>query len=55
MIIQIPEEYQNKFKDFFTEFDINLDKLNVQSYGISKSTLEEVFMKVGHLEDPTLI
>jgi len=24
------------------------------SYGISISTLEEVFLKVGHLEDPTL-
>lgn len=29
MIIQIPEEYSYKFKDFFTDFDMNLEKLNV--------------------------
>jgi hypothetical protein len=26
--------------------------LNIQSYGISISTLEEVFLKIGHLDDP---
>lgn len=29
MIIQIPVEYSYKFKDFFTDFDMNLEKLNV--------------------------
>jgi hypothetical protein len=32
-----------------------LEALGVQSYGISISTLEEVFHKVGHLEDPSTL
>lgn len=27
--------------------------LHIRSYGISISTLEEVFLKVGHLDDPS--
>jgi hypothetical protein len=27
----------------------------VQSYGISISTLEEVFLKIGHLEEPFVV
>ena len=53
MIIIIPNHYQNLFSAFFDEFDTLLDKMNVLEYGISISTLEEVFLKVGHLEDPT--
>jgi hypothetical protein len=30
-----------------------LETLKITSYGISISTLEEVFLKVGHLDDPT--
>ena len=37
-----------KFKDFFVQFDENLDSLDIQSYGISVTTLEEVFLRVGH-------
>jgi len=53
MIIIIPNHYQNLFSAFFDEFDTLLDKMNVLEYGISITTLEEVFLKVGHLEDPT--
>lgn len=28
-----------------------MDSLQIESYGISISTLEEVFLKVGHLDD----
>jgi ATP-binding cassette, subfamily A (ABC1), member 3 len=55
MMIIIPNHYQNLFAAFFDEFDELLDKMNVLEYGISISTLEEVFLKVGHLEDPTKI
>ena len=41
-----------KFKTFFEEFDKNLDNLGLSSYGISVTTLEEVFLRVGHgIED----
>ena len=35
-----------KFKDFFLEFDRDLPKLDITSYGISVTTLEEVFLRV---------
>jgi ATP-binding cassette subfamily A (ABC1) protein 3 len=42
----------NKFKKFFELFDQKLDVIGIQSYGISMTTLEEVFLRVGHgLED----
>jgi len=41
-----------KFAQFFDKFDQNLEKLNIRSYGVSITTLEEVFLKVGHLDDP---
>ena len=37
-----------KFKDFFDEFDRSLEDLGLRSYGISVTTLEEVFLRVGH-------
>lgn len=51
MTIQVPTVYSSKFKDFFEKFDLDLDKLGIRSYGISITTLEEVFLKVGHGED----
>jgi ATP-binding cassette subfamily A (ABC1) protein 3 len=45
---QIPTAMSGKFKDFFDEFDNSLDHLGLRSYGISVTTLEEVFLKVGH-------
>jgi len=41
----------HKFKDFFPIFDQELDSLDIRSYGISVTTLEEVFLKVGHGDD----
>jgi hypothetical protein len=52
MTIQIPVEYAQNFGSFFKSFDEDLDQLNVMSYGISISTLEEVFLKVGSLHSP---
>lgn len=53
MTIKIPQSYSSKFANFFEKFDSSLGELNIQSYGISISTLEEVFLRIGHLEDPT--
>ena len=53
MTIQIPIEYAAKFGDFFKKLDQELNSLKITSYGISISTLEEVFLKVGHLDDPS--
>jgi ATP-binding cassette subfamily A (ABC1) protein 3 len=53
LTLTIPIEYADKFGVFFKDFDRALASLNIRSYGISISTLEEVFLKVGHLEDPS--
>lgn len=45
---QLPKESSAQFKKFFNEFDENLQALNVQSYGVGITTLEEVFLKIGH-------
>lgn len=47
--------YSSHFKNFFTEFDQDLDKLDIESYGISITTLEQVFLKIGTLSDPSTI
>lgn len=44
MTIQIPKDYTVLFKDFFEEFDEKLEELDILSYGISVTTLEEVFL-----------
>ncbi len=49
--IKIPEIYSSKFTDFFADFDTKLALLKVRNYGISISSLEEVFMKIGSLTD----
>ena len=45
---QIPKSYSHLFQEFFGKFDNALDEYNIQSYGISVTTLEEVFLRVGH-------
>lgn len=48
---QIPKENCTKFKDFFQKFDANLERLQLRSYSVGITTLEEVFLKIGHGED----
>lgn len=48
---QIPTALSYKFKTFFTDFDNDLNGLDIRSYGISVTTLEEVFLRVGHGDD----
>jgi ATP-binding cassette, subfamily A (ABC1), member 3 len=52
MTIRIPLKYSSKFSEFFELFDQSLEQLGVLNYGISISTLEEVFLTIGHLDDP---
>ena len=52
MTVQIPREYTCLFKDFFTDFDDDLANLEIQSYGIAVTTLEQVFLEIGHQTDP---
>jgi len=40
-----------KFKDFFTALDRELSDLGLSSYGVGITTLEEVFLSIGHGEN----
>jgi len=48
---QIPRENSSKFKEFFERFDQNLQRLQLRSYSVGITTLEEVFLKIGHGEE----
>ena len=52
MVVKIPQAYAHKFKHFFDELDLHLERLKLCSYGISQATLEEVFMNIGRFTDP---
>lgn len=42
----IPKEKRSIFQEFFKEFDEKKEELDIKSYGISITTLEEVFLAV---------
>lgn len=48
---QLPTSSASQFKTFFTEFDRSLDTLDIRSYGVGITTLEEVFLRIGHGDD----
>mmetsp|Transcript_22180 Transcript_22180/g.21974 ORF Transcript_22180/g.21974 Transcript_22180/m.21974 type:complete len:742 (-) Transcript_22180:1165-3390(-) len=48
---QIPQSESEKFEQFFTELDESLKQLRIKSYGVGVTTLEEVFLKVGHQDE----
>ncbi|KAH3872038.1 phospholipid-transporting ATPase ABCA3-like isoform X2 [Dreissena polymorpha] len=43
----LPKERSSAFEKMFTEFDSRLGEMGIQSYGISVTTMEEVFLRVG--------
>eukprot|EP01036_Dinobryon_divergens_P035789 gene35789-46440_t len=43
---QLPFNASSKFQKLFEAFDTSLDELGLRSYGMSVTTLEEVFLKV---------
>jgi ATP-binding cassette subfamily A (ABC1) protein 3 len=48
---QLPSTSSKQFKQFFEDFDQSLDDLGIRSYGVGITTLEEVFLKIGHGEE----
>lgn len=48
---QLPTSSSKQFRNFFAEFDQSLDELGIRSYGVGITTLEEVFLKIGHGEE----
>ncbi|CAK4089010.1 unnamed protein product [Aphanomyces euteiches] len=48
---QLPLDCSHLFAPMFSELDTNLSKFGVLSYGISVTTLEEVFIKVAEVGD----
>ena len=49
--MQLPKEDKGKFKELFEGLDANKSRLRIENYGISNSTLEEVFLKVAERDD----
>jgi len=47
LMFQLPFVEQEKYKSLFTELDETLDDYGIRSYGVSITTLEDVFMRVG--------
>ncbi|ESO00555.1 hypothetical protein HELRODRAFT_82844 [Helobdella robusta] len=47
----LPKEYSSKFPELFAELERDGDKIGVDSFGTSVTTLEEVFIKVGEMCD----
>ena len=50
----IPRDQCRNFKAFFEAFDPKLDHYKVKSYGVSMTTLEEVFLKINQEFAPEL-
>ena len=42
----MPKDASRQFPEFFKALDQNLDDLKIDSYGVSMTTLEEVFLSV---------
>jgi ATP-binding cassette subfamily A (ABC1) protein 3 len=48
---QLPTQESSKFEALFNHFEVNREQLGIQTFGISLTTLEEVFLKVATLEE----
>jgi len=44
--VGVPDEAESRFTEFFKQFDCDIESLGVLSYGISITTLEEVFLHI---------
>ena len=51
---QLPNAASKSFRALFEAFDANKDNLGIETYGISVTTLEEVFIKVTRGEETDL-
>ena len=52
--LKIPKSVSERFIDFFGMFDEDREKLGVANYGVELTTLEKIFLDIGHLSDPSL-
>lgn len=52
--MQLPMETVPRFKDLFDSLDDNKEKLNIADYGVSVTTLEEVFLKIANIDITTI-
>jgi ATP-binding cassette subfamily A (ABC1) protein 3 len=41
----LSDEYVPEFKRIFKDLEVNLDRLKLSSFGLSLTTMEEVFLK----------
>ena len=46
ILFEIPLDCTHRFKQFFEELDSSLQTLSIETYGVSVTTLEEVFIRV---------
>ena len=51
---QLPMSSLKNFSSLFEELDLIMPELGVSSYGISITTMEEVFLRVAHLDENEL-
>ncbi|EFB19884.1 hypothetical protein PANDA_019411, partial [Ailuropoda melanoleuca] len=47
----LPKEYTHSFEDLFTDLEKRRYELGISSFGVSITTMEEVFFRVSNLED----
>ncbi|OBS77731.1 hypothetical protein A6R68_19880, partial [Neotoma lepida] len=47
----LPQEYTQKFEALFTALEENQERLGISSFGVSITTMEEVFFRVSNMED----
>ncbi|XP_060028822.1 phospholipid-transporting ATPase ABCA3-like isoform X1 [Erinaceus europaeus] len=47
----LPKEYTHRFKDLFTELEDRQTDLGIASFGVSITTMEEVFFRVSDMAD----
>ncbi|VDK61944.1 unnamed protein product [Onchocerca ochengi] len=51
MTVLLPTESKKSFPNLFIDLEQNAEKYGINSFGLSLNTLEQVFLKVGELED----
>uniref|UniRef100_A0A5F9D2E5 ABC transporter domain-containing protein n=1 Tax=Oryctolagus cuniculus TaxID=9986 RepID=A0A5F9D2E5_RABIT len=47
----LPKEYAHRFETLFTALEKRQEKLGIASFGASITTMEEVFLRVSHMEN----
>ena len=45
-MLGLPDDVESKFAGFFQRFDSEMENMGIISYGISITTLEEVFLHI---------